>query len=592
MSCDSDNNISSTVDSEDENFVAPHSNWKVFKMTMKGVNKRYWYNEVTGKLFWVAPPPNVKYVSPAKRRKNIGTMDAFIARPPTGLASDPIGFKVFNDATPAISPPLRVAQVQQPVIPRAIDLTFPVTDKMILHGPDGLIAKAKALGVAHLSSGGSGGFLLKKQIMINITNHFKALHKQDSTNYHDSLCFKSPKQAIDRQRKLRPKPFLVAKKTPPDEVKHPKPRKHKSIPVAVYVLIKYKDRGFYQDRFGHVKFSCDNKPKGRMDVSNIESHLKTDKHAMYEMGRQERQAHNGRLTEAFDAEAGQRASDVMIHTRYFRGRFVEVLLSCGIPLYRADGVLRKFIEGVSEDSLDHSSNLKCDYIPKLLALEEQELERELRGKQFSIVFDATPRMGDVFALIVCFVSHDETKAVVKLRLIHMSFVRGSLNAHLQCGETQDGLQKLRMVHKDVTASSMDGCFTNIKIINYIDQHQDVKWMKVLCFSHCGNNGGQEAGFPVLDRFWSLLQKICGLSEKVKNIWEEETLISWKTFSENRWHSQYEVFHSIYLNFACIDRVAIRIFEEEVAPCNAASLLRMIQDSASLWSLKIELSALV
>jgi hypothetical protein len=156
-------------------------------MTMKGVNKTYWYNEVTGKSLWVAPPPNAKYVPPTKRKKNIGTMDAFVYRPHTGSASDQINFKVFNDATPAISPPLRVAGVQQPLIPRAIDLTFPVTQKKILHGPDGLIAKSKALGVAHLSSGGGGVFLLKKQIMINITNHFKALHKQESTNYHDSL---------------------------------------------------------------------------------------------------------------------------------------------------------------------------------------------------------------------------------------------------------------------------------------------------------------------------------------------------------------------------------------------------------------------
>jgi hypothetical protein len=57
-------------------------------------------------------------------------------------------------------------------------------------------------------------------------------------------------------------------------------------------------------------------------------------------------------------------------------------------------------------------------------------------------------------------------------------------------------------------------------------------------------------------------------------------------------SQYEVFNSIYLNFACIDRVVIGLVEEEVAPRNAASLLRMIQDPASLWSLKIELSALL
>jgi hypothetical protein len=66
-------------------------------------------------------------------------------------------------------------------------LTFQVTEKMIPHGPDGLIANTNALGVDYLSSGDGGGYLLNKQVKINTTNHFKALHKQENTNYHDSL---------------------------------------------------------------------------------------------------------------------------------------------------------------------------------------------------------------------------------------------------------------------------------------------------------------------------------------------------------------------------------------------------------------------
>jgi hypothetical protein len=34
-------NISSTIDSEDDSFVSPYSNWKVVKMTMNGVNTKY-----------------------------------------------------------------------------------------------------------------------------------------------------------------------------------------------------------------------------------------------------------------------------------------------------------------------------------------------------------------------------------------------------------------------------------------------------------------------------------------------------------------------------------------------------------------------
>jgi hypothetical protein len=74
--------------------------------------------------------------------------------------------------------------------------------------------------------------------------------------------------------------------------------------------------------------------------------------------------------------------------------------------------------------------------------------------------------------------------------------------------------------------------------------------------------------------------------------EGEKLISWKTFSENCRFSQYEVFTSIYLNFSCIDKVAISLVDEEVVRHNDSALLRMIQDPTSLWSLKIELSDLV
>jgi hypothetical protein len=214
-----------------------------------------------------------------------------------------------------------------------------------------------------------------------------------------------------------------------------------------------------------------------MYVSNIEIHLNTAKHINYEMGRQERQARQGCLTTDLTVDDVHLASSVMNDTHAFRGRFAKVILSCGIILYRANGILRKFMEG--EDSLDHSSNMRCDYVPELLALEEQELDRDLDGEKVSIVFDATPHMDNIFAFIANFVSHDETKAVVKLRMIYMSFVRGSLNAHLQCGEIQDGLQKVCLVHKDVTESNMDGCYTKIKSIDIIEKHQYIRWMKVL-----------------------------------------------------------------------------------------------------------------
>jgi hypothetical protein len=86
-----------------------------------------------------------------------------------------------------------------------------------------------------------------------------------------------------------------------------------------------------------------------MDVSNIDTLLKYDKHTHYYMGHQEKHAYQVRPEEALIAEEDKRASDVMNDAYTFRCRFVNVLLSCGIPLYRADVILRKFIEGISDD---------------------------------------------------------------------------------------------------------------------------------------------------------------------------------------------------------------------------------------------------
>ena len=47
--------------------------------------------------------------------------------------------------------------------------------------------------------------------------------------------------------------------------------------------------------------------------------------------------------------------------------------------------------------------LATDYIERILSEEVDTQLEELKGKQVSVCFDATPRMGDVFALIARYV---------------------------------------------------------------------------------------------------------------------------------------------------------------------------------------------
>jgi hypothetical protein len=215
-----------------------------------------------------------------------------------------------------------------------------------------------------------------------------------------------------------------------------------------------------------------------MDNSKIKAHLKSDNHDIYEEHRDvQRQSHD-RLTAALsnktDTATNRRGIVVTNDTCIFQGRYVKVLLTCGIPIYQYDGTFRRFVESVSDDALDHHSNLKKYHVPRLIELEREGLEREVHGKKVVLIFDASPRMGEVFALIVRFVDTNASVACVKQRLIHVSFVRGSLNSHTQCGEPRGGLKPFHLTHKDATAARMDGCSANTKTTKLIEDHQYIK----------------------------------------------------------------------------------------------------------------------
>jgi hypothetical protein len=118
-----------------------------------------------------------------------------------------------------------------------------------------------------------------------------------------------------------------------------------------------------------------------MNNSKITAHLKSDKHTIYETTcytkRQAQQHLPAALSNKNSIPSNWRASDAIVETCAFRRHFVKTLLTSAPPLYRADGTLRSFIESVPNDALDHSSNLKRDYVPRLLELERKDLEREV-----------------------------------------------------------------------------------------------------------------------------------------------------------------------------------------------------------------------
>jgi hypothetical protein len=160
----------------------------------------------------------------------------------------------------------------------------------------------------------------------------------------------------------------------------------------------------------------------------------------------------------------------------------------------------------------------------------------MSGKIVRICTDATPRMGDVFTVILRAVCIKADKSSGIQCLAQISFLSCSLNSSTQCGAVSNALLLVRLNHHDTTSTSMDGCSTNESFVNIIEEDRIAKWMLILCFAHCGNKDGKEAGFPTLNLFWALIQKIFCQSEAAKCTLEKVIGVSWKSFSDNSWWS--------------------------------------------------------
>jgi hypothetical protein len=77
--------------------------------------------------------------------------------------------------------------------------------------------------------------------------------------------------------------------------------------------------------------------------------------------------------------------------------------------------------------------------------------------------DATPRQGDVFALIVCLTSVDEARKTATVKhqlLIHVSFIKGSHDANSVAKEIYHGLGKCRLTVNEVVGTGADECYVN------------------------------------------------------------------------------------------------------------------------------------
>ena len=166
---------------------------------------------------------------------------------------------------------------------------------------------------------------------------------------------------------------------------------------------------------------------------------------------------------------------------------------------------------------------------------------------------------------------------VRQRLINVSFLQKSMDADCVCGEISSCLSRRRLIHEDVTSVSVDACSVNLRAMQMIKDSYNLNWFTNLCLSHLANNAGNCAKFVILSQVWSLLQKIFKNSDNAKTEWENITGSAWKSYSETRWYSEFEVLKDMYYKFPDLEPFLLRLIETNTSVANANRLYEMLID---------------
>ena len=184
-------------------------------------------------------------------------------------------------------------------------------------------------------------------------------------------------------------------------------------------------------------------------------------------------------------------------------------------------------------------------IPFILGEEKQQLHYEIDGKDVSVIFDGTCRLGEDFALVLRFVDDDFSvqQHVVRMQLLAKS-LSGDEIAHelITTLSTELGITPERLL-----ASMQDRASCNNVAMRTIQ----VVYPNVLdigCYSHTTDRIGEQFKVPTLDEFSRYWVSLFAHSPHARLLWQERTGQSVKTYSETRWWSKWEVFQQIMLLF--------------------------------------------
>ena len=323
-------------------------------------------------------------------------------------------------------------------------------------------------------------------------------------------------------------------------------------------------------------------------LSILKGHIKTKKHADGVKRREAKEIRERDIARSLKAhdESHPRGETLPIDQRVYRVKVVTFFLRAGVPLSKLES-FRDILEEHAYRLTDRHYTGMSDLVPFILTKEQAKIKQEIEGKDVSVIFDGTTRLGEAMAVVIRFVDNEWK---IEQRLLTLKMLAKSMTGEEIARELVSVIStSFSISSNQLLAGMRDRASVNdvaMRTIKILYPHM----VDVGCFSHTIDHVGEHFKTPILDSFVSSWVKIFSHSPKARLLWKEQTGRSMATFSVTRWWSKWEVIKQLLEQFG-----DIRLFlssEENFASVLKPKLLAVLENAQQNIMLQLEMAATV
>lgn len=321
--------------------------------------------------------------------------------------------------------------------------------------------------------------------------------------------------------------------------------------------------------------------------SSLTNHLKSQKHKDGKRRLQKKEASERDIAKeltVYNDDNRMVGETLTESTQVFRVKVVSTFLRAGIPLNKLD-IFRELFEENGYRLTDKRNMF--DLIPFIQKRETNAISEEIKGKDLSVCFDGTTRLGEALAIVLRFIDDGWN---IKQRLVRLQIVAKSLTGEELARELiavlsvqySIGTQQLLAAMKD-RASVNEVAIRTLKIVY-------PTLLSIGCFSHTIDRVGEHFLIPNLSEFITSWISLFSHSPKTRILWRDQTGKSMATFSVTRWWSRWEVIEQVAVQFG--DVLPFLRKEGLGSATTTAKLIQFFTDPQKKALLEVEIAATI